>query len=152
MRARVFKFCIHLEKGQAYCGKESQDAVINFCLLFPFFLFSIFHSNEIDREICVKDFSGTTASRILKFGTNVGYVLLYCVKENQHAAAYHSLYLSIFLSLQANFLLQISHLLWEPESSNFVYTLRVAKYIEGQKTKLLRFILPSLSFFHLTPM
>ena len=38
--------------------------------------------------------------RILKFGTNVGYDLLYCVKENQHAAAYHSLYLSIFLSRQ----------------------------------------------------
>ena len=50
--------------------------------------------------ICVKDFSGTTAPRILKFGTNAGYDLLYSVKENQHAAAYHSLYLSIFLSLQ----------------------------------------------------
>ena len=49
--------------------------------------------------------------RILKFGTNVGYDLLYCVKENQHAAAYHFPYLSIFLSLQANFLLQISKLL-----------------------------------------
>ena len=46
--------------------------------------------------------------RILKFGTNVGYDMLYCVKENQHAAAHHSPYLSIFLSLQANFLLQIS--------------------------------------------
>ena len=46
--------------------------------------------------------------RILKFGTNVGYDLLYCVKENQHTAAYHSPYLSIFLSLQSNFLLQIS--------------------------------------------
>ena len=111
MRTRVFKFCIHLEKGQVYCGKENQNAVINFCLLFPFFLFSISNSNVIHRKICVKDFSGTTAPRILKFGTNVGYDLLYCVKENQHAAAYHSLYLSIFLSLQANFLLQISHLL-----------------------------------------
>ena len=49
--------------------------------------------------------------RILKFGTNVGYDLLYCVKENQHAVAYHSPYLSIFLSLQANFLLKISQLL-----------------------------------------
>ena len=35
-----------------------------------------------------KDFSGTTAPRILKFGTNVGYDVLYCVKENQPAAAY----------------------------------------------------------------
>ena len=98
MRAKVFKFCIHLESGQLYCGKENQDAEINFCLLFS--IFSISHSNVIHRGICVKDFSGTTAPRILKFGTNVGYDLLYCVKKNQHAAAYHSLYLSIFLSLQ----------------------------------------------------
>ena len=106
--ARVFKFCIPIERGQVYCGKENQNSVINFCLRFPFFLFSIPHSNVIHREICVKDFSATTVLRILKFGTNVGYALLYCVKENQHAAAYHSPYLSIFLSLQANFLLQIS--------------------------------------------
>ena len=49
---------------------------------------------------CVKGFSGTIAPRILKFGTNVEYDLLYCVKENQPPAAYHSIYLSIFLSLQ----------------------------------------------------
>ena len=48
----------------------------------------------------VKDFSGTTEPRILKFGTNVGYNLLYCVRENQPPDAYHSHYLSIFLSLQ----------------------------------------------------
>ena len=48
----------------------------------------------------VKDFSGTTEPRILKVGTNVGYNLLYCVRENQSPAAYHSHYLSIFLSLQ----------------------------------------------------
>ena len=41
--------------------------------------------------------------RILKFGTDVGYDLLNCVKENQHAAAYHFPCLSIFLSLQENF-------------------------------------------------
>ena len=45
------------------------------------------HSHVIRREICVKDFSGTTVPRILKTGTNVGFDLLYCVKENQHAAA-----------------------------------------------------------------
>ena len=81
--------------------------------------FSISHSSVIHREICVKDFSGTTTPRILKFGTVDGYDLLYCVRENQHVAAYHSPYLSIFLSLQAKFLLQISKLLWDPESSIF---------------------------------
>ena len=109
--ARVFKFCIHLERGQVYFGKENQDSVINFCLLFHFSFFCISHSNVIHREICVKDFSGTTVPRILKFGTNVRYDLLYCVKENPFPAAYHSPYLSIFPSLQANFLLQISKLL-----------------------------------------
>ena len=58
-----------------------------------------------------KDFSGTIAPRILKFGTNVGYDLLYCVKENQHAASFHCLICPLFLSLQANFLLQIPYLL-----------------------------------------
>ena len=84
-------------------------------LIFAFFLhFSISHSNVIHREICIKDLSGTTAPRSLKFGTNVGYDLFCCVKENQHAAAaYHSLYLSISLSIQATFLLKkISQLLW----------------------------------------
>ena len=68
--------CIHLESGQVYCGKENQDSMIEFCLLFPFSFFSISHSNVIHREICVNDFSGTTVPRILKFATNVEYDLL----------------------------------------------------------------------------
>ena len=85
LRARVFKFLIHFESGQVYYETEKQDAEIYF-----YHLFSIFPSlplmKYIYREICVKDFSGTTALRILKFGTRVGYDLLYCVKETQHAA------------------------------------------------------------------
>ena len=105
VRAKVFKFLIHLDSGQVYCGKENQDAEINMAF---FFHFSISHSIVIHREICVKGFSGTTTPRILKFGKNVGYDLLYCVRENQPPNAYHFLYLSIFLSLQASFLLQVS--------------------------------------------
>ena len=48
----------------------------------------------------VKDFSGTTVPRILKFGTNMGYNKLYCVSKNQPHMAYQSLNLSIFLSFQ----------------------------------------------------
>ena len=44
-----------------------------------------------------KDFSGTTVPRISKFDTNVGYDLLYCVKENQPAAAYHCLICQFFI-------------------------------------------------------
>ena len=51
----------------------------------------------------VKDFSGITVPRILKFGTITGYDKLYCVRKNKPHLAYQSLYLSIFLSFQLNF-------------------------------------------------
>ena len=92
-------------------GKKLKMLRLIFAFFFPFLLFSISHSNIIHREICVKDFSGTTAPRILKFGTKVEYDLLHCVRENQPPDAYCFRYLSIFLSLQSNFLLQISRLL-----------------------------------------
>ena len=116
--SQSLQFYIHLEMGQVYCGKENQDSMIKFCLLFPFFIFSISHSNVIHREICVNDFSGTTVPRILKFGTNVGYDLLYCEKENQHSAAYHSPYLFIFQYLatvtrvRSNFISVFSPVRW----------------------------------------
>ena len=49
--------------------------------------------------VIVKDFLRTAYLRILKFNTNIGCEKLYCVLENQTPTAYHSLYLSIFLSL-----------------------------------------------------
>ena len=115
-----------------------------------FFHISISPSSVVHKKICVKDFSGTTAPRILKFGTNVGYDLLHCVRESQPPDMYHFLYFSIFLSLQSNFLLQIFWLLREPESSNFSYPLRVTKYIVGQKTKMLRFIFTILFLFSIS--
>ena len=74
-------------------GKKNKILWLDFAF---FFHFSIPHFNVIYREICVNDFSGTTVPRILKFGTNVGYDLLYCVKENQPAAAYHCLICPFF--------------------------------------------------------
>ena len=61
MGARVFKFCIHIESGQVYCGTENKTEIY-FAF---FFLFYISHSNVIHREICDKYFSGTIARRIL---------------------------------------------------------------------------------------
>ena len=43
----------------------------------------------------VKDFSGTTVPRILKFGTIIGNDKLYCVLKSQPHIAYQSFYLSI---------------------------------------------------------
>ena len=96
MRARVFKFCIHIESGQVYCGTENKTDIY-----FAFFLlFSISHSNVIHREICNKYFSGTIACRILRFGISVVNHLLFYVKENQIPPAYSSLNFFILLSLQ----------------------------------------------------
>ena len=136
MRARVFKFFIHLESGQVFCGAENQDAEIYFYHLFSIFLFSISHSNLIHRNICVKDFSGTAVPRILKIVTNVGYDLLYCEKENQHAALIIPFICPIFFLSNKTFHHRILNSYYS-QSSNFVYTLRGAKYIVGQKTKIL---------------
>ena len=98
-----------------------------------------------------KDFSGTTAPKILKFGTNVEYDLLYCVKKNRPAAAYHCLICQFFFLSKQIFSYKFLSF-YESQSSNFVYTLRVAKYIVEQKTTLI-FILPSFSFLQSrTPM
>ena len=105
-------FVYTLRVAKYIVGKKIKMLRLILAFFFPFLLF--FHlslSSVIPREICVKDFSGTTAPRILKFGTNVGYDLLHCVRETQPPDAYHFLYLSIFLSVQSNFLLQISLLL-----------------------------------------
>ena len=79
----------------------------------------------------------------MKFGTEVVYDKLYSVRKNQPHIGYQSLYLSIFLSLRLKFLSQISRVLLEPGSSNFIYILRVTKYIVQKKIKMLIFILPS---------
>ena len=63
---------------------------------------------------------------ILKFFIDIGY-FLYHVRENQNPHAYHSLYLSLFSF--SSFLSQISQLLREPESSKFVYTPTMVKYV-----------------------
>ena len=59
MRARVFKFCIHIESAQVYCGTENKTQIY-FAL---FLIFSISHSSVIHREICDKYFLGTIARR-----------------------------------------------------------------------------------------
>ena len=87
------------------CITENKTKVLRFtfAFFFYFFPFSISHSKVMNIEIFIKDFSGTTLPRILKFGTNIRYDRLYCVLKNQPHMAYQSLYLSIFLSFQQFF-------------------------------------------------
>ena len=111
---------------------------------------SISHSSVIHREICVKEFSGTTVLRILKFGTNVGYDLLYCVKENQHAAAYHSLFVHFSFSPIKLFVTEFSTPI--TASLQIFYTPWEGPSILWDR-KQNCFIMPYFSFFpFLTPM
>ena len=70
---------------EVYRGYFCEDVCVCVCVCVNFF--------------SVKDFSGTARHRMMKFGTNIGYGKLYCVRKNQPSPAYQPLYLSIFLSL-----------------------------------------------------
>ena len=74
MRARVFKFCIHHQRVKVYCEKVNHDAKIYFAF---FSFFSISHSNVMHMKNRVKDFSETTAPRILNVGKKIEYDCLY---------------------------------------------------------------------------
>ena len=85
---------VYTLRGAKYIvGKKTKMLWLIFAV---FFHFSISHSNVIHREICVKDFSGTTVPRILKFGTKCWVWLIVLCKGNQHAAAYYSLIYPFF--------------------------------------------------------
>ena len=100
-------FVYNFRVAKYIVGKKPK--VLRF-ILPSFFLFSISHSNVMPCLcskyvcLCVNIFFHqrflSTISKILKFGTKVGYDKLYCVKENQPPPAYHSLYLFIFLFIQ----------------------------------------------------
>ena len=68
-----------------------------------------------------KYFLGTTAPRILKFGTNVGYDLLYCVKENQPAAHIIDLFVD-FSSSPSKFSVTNFLAYYESQSLQILYT------------------------------
>ena len=59
-------------------------------------------------KICVGVFSGTFKARMFKLGIHMDNELLYCGIENQTLWSYSSLYLSIFLSFKAKFVLEFS--------------------------------------------
>ena len=90
---RILRFGTNIGYNMLYCVIENQHPH-----MYHYLYLSIFSSSPI--KFFVKDFSGTTAPRILKFCTNIRYDLLYRVRENEHPHAYHSLHLSIFLFLQ----------------------------------------------------
>ena len=99
----------------------------------------------------VKDFSGTTEPRILKVGTNVGYNLLYCVRENHHPTAYRSHYFHFSFS-PIKFSVTDFSASMRAKSSNFVYTLRGKENQDAEINFCLLFFFHFCFFPSLTPM
>ena len=69
------------------------------CLFIPFF-FIFLYLQFSTLKYFVTLFSGTVRSRRMKLSTHLDSGQMYCVYQNQAAAAYSSLYFSIFLSFQ----------------------------------------------------
>ena len=92
VRPRRLKLGAHVDSGQIYSVYQNQVAAANSSL--PLF---IFLSNFQILKFFIKLFSGTVMPRRLKLGTHIDSGQMYCVYQNQTAAAYLSLYLSFSL-------------------------------------------------------
>ena len=84
---------------------------------------------------------------MLKLGIHMDNELLYCGIENRTPYFYSSIYLSIYLPLKAEFVLQFSPELCKQESSNMVYICRMSDYIMGLRLRIMAFIFLFLSIF-----
>ena len=85
-----------VDSGQMYCVNRNQAAAAYSSLYFSFFFLSNFQT----LKFFVTLFSGTVRPRRLKLGTHMDGGQMYPAYRNQAAAAYPSLYLFSFLSLQ----------------------------------------------------
>ena len=81
---------------------------------------------------------------MLKLCIHMDNELLYCGIENRTPCSYSSLYLSIFLSFKAKFVLQFSPELCKLESSNMVYICRMRDCIVGLRLRAMALF----SIFH----
>ena len=133
VRPRRLKLGLHMDSGQMYHVYWYQAAAAYLSLYFFIFLslqfstlryfltllyrnqaaaaysslyFPIFLSNF---QHFVTLFSGTVRPRRLKRGTHVDSGHMYCVYQNQAAAAYSSLYFFIFLSVQFSNIIIFCH-------------------------------------------
>ena len=101
------------------CWTETQGHGPYFFYFYPFFFLSLY--DMLTLKMCVRVFSGTIITRILKLVIHTANELLYCGIEIRTPCSYSSLYLSIFLSFKAKLVSQFSLELCKLESSNVVY-------------------------------
>ena len=98
-------------------------------------------------KICVRVFSGTFKSRMLKLCIHMDHELLYFGIENRTPCFYSSLYLSFFVFFKAKFVSQFSLQLCKLESSNIVYLCRMSDCIVGLRLRVMAFIFLFLFIF-----
>ena len=106
MRVRVFKLCVYLQRVKVYCLQVNQDAIIYFAFFFPFFLFSISHSNVIHREICIEDFQ-----KLLHLGNLVQTLDTTTLQCRYYAVPYNAETVITRLVCGSHFLCSISPIL-----------------------------------------
>ena len=106
-------------------------------LIFLFFLLSLYYMLTL--KLYVGVFSEIFKARMLKLGIHMDNELYYGI-ENRTPCPYFSLYLSIFLSFKAKFVLQFSLKVCMLESSNMVYICRMSDYIVGWKLRVMALI------------
>ena len=87
---------------------------------------------------------------MLKLRIHMDNELLYCGIENRTPCSYSSLYLSIFLSFKAKFVLQFSPELCKLESSNMEYICRMRDCIVGLRLRVMALFSIFHSFFFLS--
>ena len=117
-------------------------------LIHPFSSSFLFLSNFQILNIFVAFFTGTVRPRRLKLVTHVNNRWMYCVYQNQTAAAYSFLYSFFFLSnfQTLKILSDFSQELWVLESWNLVHTWTMCGCIVCSAIKLLLLLIHP--FFH----
>ena len=134
------------------CITENKTSVLRFifAFFFYFFPFSISHSKVMNMEIFVKDFSGTTWSRILKFGTKLGNDNILCNKVSATYCLSVPLFVHFSFSLTNFSVTDFSASIWIRVFKFCIHDrMRTTKCITENKTRVLRFIFAFFFFFFL---
>ena len=84
---------------------QKKTMMLKFICLPPFFHLSL---SVMRRDIYVKDFPRTTEARILKFGTNIGFDYLYCVRDSASSCLSFPLFAHFSFPPITNFITDVS--------------------------------------------
>ena len=144
--------CAKVESSNIVYICRMSDCIVGLRLrvmahILQFFIHFSFPILHVNTKNFVRVFSGTVLARILKRGIHMDNGKLYCGIENLTHCSYSALYLSIFPSSKAKFVLQFSQELSKLESSTMVYICRMSDCIVRLRLRVMALILLFYPFF-----